>query len=73
MRRRLACERRFAAQQAAVIRERLEAKTECPTCSDVALRRMEAEIRIVRPRSDQQSDGARTTIVTPVPARPRYP
>jgi hypothetical protein len=67
----LACERRFAGQQAAAIRARL-ATTECTTCGDVALRRMEEEIRIVRPRSDQQPDGTRTTIVTPVPARPRY-
>jgi hypothetical protein len=67
----LACERRFAAQQAAAIRARL-ATTECTTCSDVALRRMEEEIRIVRPRTDQQSDGVRATIATPVPSRPRY-
>jgi len=54
----LACERRFSAQQGAAIRARL-ATTECSTCSDVALRRMEEEIRIVRPRSDQQPAGAR--------------
>lgn len=65
----LACERRYAANQAATIRAQLAATTECTTCSDAALRRAEEGMRIVRPQS---LDRARTTIATPVPARPRY-
>ncbi len=68
----LACERRFATQQAEAIRARLAAATVCSTCGDAALRQTEEEMRISRPRPDQQPGGARTTLVTPAPGRPRY-
>jgi hypothetical protein len=68
----LACERKFAEKVAAGMRAQLATTTECPTCSDAALRRAEETMRAFRPRSGQQTDGSRGTIATPTPALPRY-
>jgi hypothetical protein len=65
----LACERRFAASHAALIRAHLAIKTECSACGDVALRGAEERLRSFRPGAARAPGGvARITAIT----RPRY-
>jgi hypothetical protein len=66
----LACERRFAATQAALIRAQLAKTTECSACSDVALRRVEERMRFSGTRPTRSQVAALVASSTAI--RPRY-